>query len=213
MPIVRAIGDGLAGDRITRIAAILNGTTNVVLSRMDAGCSLAVALEEAQANGYAEADPAADLDGADACAKLAILCALAFGVRVDPDAIASRPVSSLSACDFERAKRRGCTLRQLACAEFDAAADALTAWVAPVPVPSSSFFGRAVGPQNAALITCEHSGEIGIFGAGAGGRPTSAAVLSDLVAIGRDRAAIVPPPHLSSSYTFHPSDFAYREAL
>src|SRR6185295_10515501 len=85
MPIVRAIGEGLAGDRVTRIVAILNGTTNAVLSRMEtAGCSMAEALAEAQARGYAEADPSSDLSGRDAAAKLAILCALAFGLRVDP---------------------------------------------------------------------------------------------------------------------------------
>src|SRR5262249_57009787 len=88
MPIVRAVGDGLAGDRITRIVAILNGTTNAVLSRMDAtGCSLDDALADARAKGYAEADPSADLSGDDARAKLAILCALAFGVRVKPEDI------------------------------------------------------------------------------------------------------------------------------
>ena len=88
MPIVRAVGEGLAGDRIQRIIGILNGTTNVVLSRIDAaGCSLSDALNDARAQGYAEADPAADLDGVDAAAKLVILCALAFGVRVDPQAV------------------------------------------------------------------------------------------------------------------------------
>jgi len=85
MPIVRAISDGLAGDRITRIVGILNGTTNAVLSRMEAvGCSLDQALADARSRGYAEADPSGDLDGDDARAKLAILCALAFGLRVDP---------------------------------------------------------------------------------------------------------------------------------
>src|SRR5207302_9334310 len=79
MPIVRVLGDGLAGDRISRVVAILNGTTNAVLSRMEAtGCSLEEALADAQARGYAEADPSLDLDGSDARAKLAIVCALAF---------------------------------------------------------------------------------------------------------------------------------------
>ena len=101
MPIVRAVGDGLAGDRITRIVAILNGTTNAVLSRMEAtGCSLDEAIADARDRGYAEADPSMDLDGGDASAKLSILCALAFGLRVDPDAIPTQSASSITTEDF-----------------------------------------------------------------------------------------------------------------
>jgi len=96
MPIVRAIGDGLAGDRLTRIVAILNGTTNAVLSRMEtSGCSMADALDEARARGYAEADPSADLDGLDAAAKLAIVCGLAFGLHVDPSQIPVRTCATI----------------------------------------------------------------------------------------------------------------------
>jgi homoserine dehydrogenase len=216
MPIVRAIGEGLSGDRITRIVAILNGTTNAVLSRMEAGgVSLATALAEAQALGYAESDPSADLDGRDARAKLAILCALAFGLRVDPSQIATRTSASVTAEDVARAGREGTAIRQIAHAEYDRARSALTAWVAPAAVPRDSIFARTIGAQNAALITGEHSGEIGIFGAGAGGAATAVAVLGDIVAIARDRAAIVPPPHLTSPRTiagfpaagFQTSDF------
>ena len=96
MPIVRAIGEGLAGDRITRLVAILNGTTNAVLSQMEAtGCALDTAVRDARARGYAEADPSADLDGHDARAKLAILCALAFGLRVDPLQIETRTSAAI----------------------------------------------------------------------------------------------------------------------
>jgi homoserine dehydrogenase len=199
MPIVRAIGDGLAGDRITRIVAILNGTTNAVLSRMETtGCSIESALGEARARGYAEADPAADLDGRDARAKLSILCALAFTLRVDPSHIATRSTASVTAEDFERARQHGGTIRQLARAQYDVEASALTAWVAPAVVPRDSIFARTTGAQNAAVITGAHSGETGLFGAGAGGDATAVAVISDVVAIARDRAAIVPPPRLSS---------------
>src|SRR6185295_17462995 len=100
MPIVRTGGDGLSGDRITRIVAILNGTTNAVLSRMDrTGCTLADAVTDAQARGYAEADPADDLDGSDAAAKLSILCAVAFGLRVDPERIATRSSAHITPAD------------------------------------------------------------------------------------------------------------------
>jgi homoserine dehydrogenase len=209
VPIVRAIGDGLAGDRLTRIDAILNGTTNAVLSQMEAtGCSLDAALAVARSRGWAEADPSQDLDGADARAKLAILCALAFGVRVDPDAIEARPLAAIDQTDFAAARRANGTIRQIAHASYDHASRMLTAWVAPVVVARDSLFARAVGPQNAAVVTGRHSGEVGIFGAGAGGDATAVAIISDIVAIARDRAAVVPPPALSSDFELRtPSDF------
>jgi len=202
MPIVRAIGEGLAGDRITRVVAILNGTTNAVLSQIEAsGCTLAEAVRDAQARGYAEADPSADLDGHDARAKLAILCALAFGLRVDPAQIEVRSSAAIGAADFARARQRGATIRQIAHAEFDYPSRTLTAWVAPVEVEGASVFARTIGPCNAALITGAHSGEIGIFGAGAGGDATAVAVLGDIAAIARDKAALAPAPVLSSQFT------------
>jgi homoserine dehydrogenase len=197
MPIVRAVQDGLSGDRITRIVAILNGTTNAVLSRMEAErCNLPEALADARARGYAEADPSADLDGGDACAKLAILCALAFGIRIDPDRIAARSTASIDASHFDLARRRNGTIRQLAHAEYDHRRAALTAWVAPVVVPLTSLFARTTGAGNAAVITGEHCGDVGMFGAGAGGDATAVAVIGDAIAVARDPAAVVTPPLL-----------------
>ena len=209
MPIVRAVAEGLAGDRICRLDAILNGTTNAVLCRMDAGgCSREEAVADARARGFAERDASADLDGSDAAAKLAILCGLAFGVRIDPAAVPTRSAASIEPGDVARARAEGGTIRQVAHAEYDRGRSALTVWVAPVQVNRDSLFGRTVGPQNAALITGEHSGEIGIFGAGAGGSATAVAALSDVLAIARDRAAIVPPPLLTSNFILlQTSDF------
>jgi len=208
MPIVRAIGEGLAGDRITRLVAILNGTTNAVLSRMEAtGCTLDAALRDARDRGYAEADPSADLGGEDARAKLAILCALAFGLRVDPSQIAVRSSAAITAVDFARARQHGATIRQIAHAEYDRAASALSAWVAPVEVALTSIFAQTQGAQNAVLIRGTYSGEIGIFGAGAGGDATAVAVLGDIAAIARDRAAIVPPPVQTSDFRILTSNF------
>jgi homoserine dehydrogenase len=207
MPIVRAIADGLSGGRITRIVAILNGTTNDVLSRMEtSGGSLESALAEARARGYAEADPSADLDGSDARAKLSILCALAFGLRADSAQIATRTSASITARHVERAAAAGTAIRQLAYADFDRAQATLTAWVAPTAIPRDSFLARTTGVQNAALITGEHFGEVGIFGAGAGGAATAVAVISDLVAIARDRSAIVPAPTLTGNFRVQTSD-------
>jgi homoserine dehydrogenase len=194
MPIVRVL-DGLAGDRVTRIDAILNSTTNAVLSRMDAdGCAIDDAVADACARGYAEADPSADLDGLDAAAKLCILCMLAFGLRVRPEQVDTRTSARLLPEDFRKAGLRGGTIRQLARAEYDRERSTLVAWVAPTFVRADSLFARAKGPDNAALITGEFGGPITMTGTGAGGDATAAAVIGDLVAIARDRAAIVPAP-------------------
>jgi len=212
MPIVRAIGDGLAGDRIVAIDAILNGTTNAVFTAIEAtGCNLDAAVRTAQTRGYAEADPAADLGGDDARAKLAILCALAFGLRVDPSAIGGASCASTTAADFTRARLRGATIRQIAHADFDRDTATLTAWVAPTEVANTSLFARTLGAQNAAIITGAHSGEIGIFGAGAGGDATAVAILSDIAAIARDRAAIVPPPVLTANFILQTSNVVAAE--
>jgi homoserine dehydrogenase len=198
MPIVRTLAESLAGDCVTRIAAILNGTTNAVLSRMEAQrCSIEEALADARARGYAEADPADDLDGVDAAAKLAILCALAFGLRVAPGEIETRSSAGTTAADVEQASRRGETIRQLACASYDPLRDELTAWVAPAAVPRESWFARTTGPQNAAVISGAFAGDIRLCGTGAGGDATAVAVIGDLLAIARDRSAIVPAPVLS----------------
>ena len=207
MPIVRTVADGLAGDRIVAIDAILNGTTTAVFAQVEAtGCSLDAAIRSAQARGFAEADPRTDLDGDDARAKLAILCALAFGLRVDPSHIPAVSCVTTTAADFTRARRRGATIRQLAHADYDRGSSTLTAWVAPVEVPCASIFGRTAGPQNAALITGEHAGPIGIFGAGAGGGATAVAIVSDIAAIARDFAAIVPAPSLTTDFILRTAD-------
>jgi homoserine dehydrogenase len=208
MPIVRAIGGGLAGDRIIRIVAILNGTTNAVLSRMDAtGCSLHDALGDARARGFAESDPSADLDGDDAAAKLAILCALAFGLRVDPSQIETRSAAEITPHDLARARVDGGAIRQIAHAEYDRDTSTLTAWVAPIAVPRDSIFAGTTGARNAAIVTGVHSGDTVLSGTGAGGDATAVAVISDLAAIARDRAAIVPAPVLTSDFLVQASDF------
>jgi homoserine dehydrogenase len=202
MPIVRALGDGLAGDEITRIDAILNGTSNAVLSQMDAtGCTIDEAIAEACARGYAEADPSSDLDGVDAAAKLAILCALGFRLRVLPAQIDTRTTARLQPDDFREAGRRGGTIRQLAHAEYLRDQSKLCAWVAPTFVTRGSFFARATGPENAAVISGSFAGDVSLTGAGAGGDATAVALIGDLIAIARDRAAIVPAPILTEPRT------------
>jgi homoserine dehydrogenase len=197
MPIVRTLGDGLAGDHVLRIDAILNGTSNVVLSRMEAGdCSMDEAIAEACAAGLAESDPSEDLDGVDAAAKLAVLCGLAFQVRVAPSAIETRSTARIGAADFVKTRLRGGTIRQIAHAAFDRERGQLDAWVSPAFVKAGSVFASASGPRNAAVIACQYAGEIVLSGHGAGGDASAAAVIADALAIARDRAAIVPAPVL-----------------
>jgi homoserine dehydrogenase len=197
MPIVRVLGDALTGDGVIEITAILNGTSNAVLSRMERlGCEMDEAIADACANGYAEVDPSLDLDGVDAAAKLAILCALAFHLRVSPDAIETRTTARIGPEELKKARLRGGTIRQIAYAGYDRPRSTLTAWVAPMFVTQSSLFAQMTGPQNAAVIACAHAGDITITGQGAGGEAPAVAIVSDLIAIGRDRAAIVPAPVL-----------------
>jgi homoserine dehydrogenase len=194
MPIVRALSDSFTGDRIIRIDAVLNGTSNAVLSHMEsAGCLIDEAIAHACGAGYADHDPTADLEGLDAAAKLAILCGIGLGFRVQPAQVEARSTLHVTPDDFRDAGGRGGTIRQIAHAERDDAGG-LTAWVAPRFVPAASAFAKATGPMNAAVVRGRYAGEITFTGAGAGADALAVAVLSDLVAIARDRAAIVPAP-------------------
>src|SRR5581483_1115508 len=132
------------------------------------GVPLDDAIAEACALGIAESDPATDLDGVDAAAKLAIVCALAFGVRIVPSDIETRTTSRVSARDFATARLRGCTIRQIAHAAFDRDRGALEAWVAPTFVRQTSVFARCDGADNAVVIRCAYAGEITMAGRGAG---------------------------------------------
>lgn len=198
IPLVRALGDGLAGDRVLRLDAILNATSNAVLSSMESsGCSLDDAIAQACALGIADADPSRDLDGADAAVKLAILCAVAFGVRVMPEGIDTRTTARVDAQQLAAARARGGRIRQIAHAAFDWDQGRLSAWVGPIFVPQESLLARVDGPQNAAVVSCAYAGEVTLTGRGAGPDAAAVAVLGDLLTIARDRAAIVPAPVLA----------------
>jgi homoserine dehydrogenase len=187
IPIVRAVREGLAGDRLFRIAGILNGTCNYILTRMDsAGLSFADALKEAQELGFAEADPTADVDGYDARAKIAILIAVGLGCQVNPDDIPCRSISSISGLDFMYARRLDCTFRQVSWAERAPGADKqLFASVRPALVPLTSPLARVEGSQNLVTVQGEFGGANTFSGFGAGGDPTAVAVVSDLMSIAR----------------------------
>ncbi|MEG9432409.1 homoserine dehydrogenase [Terriglobus sp. ADX1] len=181
VPVIPATLHGLQGDRITRLSGILNGTCNFMLSHMEQGAEYADVLKQAQAAGYAEADPTADVDGYDARAKLCILVRAAMQIGINPDEVPAQTIRNLSAVDFAYAKELGCTVRQIARAELRGGV--LRARVAPMLVPKSSPIAWSHGTQNMVVTSGEFGGDVVFSGHGAGGNPTAVAIVSDLLAV------------------------------
>jgi homoserine dehydrogenase len=196
IPAIIGIQEGLAGDRLYRIAGILNGTSNFILTKMEAtGATLEAALEEARERGYAEEDPSADIDGIDARAKLVILAQAGLRLRVRSEQIPCRSISLVRAVDFMYASELKCAIRQLSVAQKDTASGVrLRAAVQPALVPASSLIAHAQGNQNIVTATGEFAGRMIFAGYGAGGDPTAVAVISDLYSIARSAGA--PPEAL-----------------
>lgn len=181
IPVIPGLEQGLAGDRIERIDGILNGTCNFILSRMQEGAEYAPVLTEAQARGYAEADPTEDVGGFDARAKLAILMRLALRVQVDPEEIEPRAITSVTAVDFSYARDLGCTIRQVARAHQSNGE--LAATVGPMLVDLRSPLAWSQGTENMVIVRGHYAGDVVFSGHGAGGQPTAVAVVSDLLAL------------------------------
>lgn len=191
IPAIIGIQEGLAGDRLYKIAGILNGTCNFILTKMEStGASFADALKEAQELGYAEADPTADVDGVDARAKLVILTQAGLRLRVRSEQIAARSISPIESADFMYARELDCTIRQISLALKDTSAGVrLSAAVQPAVIPEASLMAHAQGSQNIVAVTGELGGRVIFSGYGAGGDPTAVAVISDLYAIARSTGA------------------------
>jgi homoserine dehydrogenase len=187
IPLLRPLRESLAGDRITRVLGIVNGTTNFVLSRMDAtGAGFADALAEATALGYAEADPTADVDGFDAAAKAAILAGLAFHTRVTAADVYREGISAVTATDVASAKAMNCTVKLLAICDRDDA-DSVGVRVHPAMIPRTHPLAGVGDAFNAVYVEAEAAGQLMFYGRGAGGAPTASAVLGDVVAVARNR--------------------------
>ncbi|GLZ48064.1 homoserine dehydrogenase [Actinomycetospora sp. NBRC 106375] len=186
IPLLRPIQQSLAGDRIVRVAGIVNGTTNFILSAMaSSGANYTEALEEAGRLGYAEADPTADVDGYDAASKAAILASLAFHTRVTADDVHREGIRDVSAADIAAAKALGCTVKLLAiCEQTDGQ---VSARVHPAMIPRSHPLASVSGAYNAVFIEAAAAGQLMFYGQGAGGPQTASAVLGDLVAAARNR--------------------------
>jgi homoserine dehydrogenase len=182
VPLIHGVREGLAGDHLTGVAGILNGTCNYILSRMSTTEEpLDVVLADAQRLGYAEADPSADVDGFDAAAKLVVLAGIAFRRFIALDDIPKQSIRPISAADFQYARRLGCTIRQVS--QVRALDGGFHASVGPVLVPIHSSFGRNEGANNVVSIFGRYGGESAFSGAGAGGPATAVAVVSDLLAL------------------------------
>jgi homoserine dehydrogenase len=187
IPAIIAIQEGLAGDRLYRIAGILNGTCNYILTKMEAtGAGFSSALKEAQELGFAEADPSSDVEGYDARAKLVILTQAGLRVNVRSEQIPCAPISPVEAVDFGYARELNCTIRQISIAQKDTANGLrLLAAVRPTLVPLASLIAHVQRNQNLVIASGEFAGPIVLSGFGAGGDPTAVAVISDLYVIAR----------------------------
>jgi len=181
VPVIPGIAQGLSGDRIRRVSGIVNGTCNFILSRMETGAEYDDVLAEAQAAGYAEADPSADVDGFDARAKLCILARLALHAEINPEDVPAQTISQVSAIDFAYAKELGCTVRQVSRAALDG--DVVRARVGPMLVPKTSPIALSHGTQNIVVTNGKFGGDVVFSGHGAGGHPTAVAVMSDVRAV------------------------------
>ena len=185
IPLLRPLRESLAGDQITRVTGIVNGTTNFVLTRMDeTGAGFADALDEATALGYAEADPTADVEGFDAAAKAAILAGLAFHTRVVAADVHREGITEVTAADVASAQAMDCVVKLLAIAEKDG--DAVSVRVHPAMIPRSHPLGSVREAYNAVFVEAASAGRLMFYGPGAGGSPTASAVLGDLVAVARN---------------------------
>jgi len=186
IPLLRPLRESLAGDRVTKVLGIVNGTTNFILTKMDEeGADYAAVLAEAQELGYAEADPTADVEGHDAAAKAAILAELAFHTRVTLDDVYCEGISQVTADDVRAAQQMGFVIKLLAVAERTD--EGVTVRVHPTMLPRSHPLAAVRGAFNAVFIEAESAGEVMFYGRGAGGAPTASAVLGDVVTAARNR--------------------------
>ncbi|MBM6405501.1 homoserine dehydrogenase [Phycicoccus sp. CSK15P-2] len=192
IPILRPIQESLAGDHVRKVMGIVNGTTNFVLDKMDAtGAGFSETVEEAQALGYAEADPTADVEGFDAAAKAAILASMAFHTRVSAADVHREGITEVTAADISAARENDCVVKLLAICERVTVdgADAVSVRVHPAMVPRTHPLASVRDAFNAVFVEAEAAGELMFYGRGAGGDPTASAVLGDVVAVARHRVA------------------------
>ena len=186
IPIIQALSEGLAANKIESIYGILNGTTNYIMTRMaDEGGNFETMLEQAQEKGFAEADPTMDIDGTDAAQKLALLCRLAYRVSLNPNDILKEGISHITAMDIDFARELGYTIKLLGIAK-DLGAQ-IEARVHPAMVPSRSLLANIKDEFNAVEVVGSATGPQVFYGRGAGELPTASAIVADLLTIAERR--------------------------
>lgn len=205
IPIIKALREGLTANRIQWIAGIINGTTNFILSEMrDKGLDFDVVLKQAQALGYAEADPTFDIEGVDAAHKATIMSAIAFGVPVQFDKAYVEGITKLSATDIRYAEQLGYRIKLLGIARRVEAGIELR--VHPTLIPASRLIANVEGAMNAVLVQGDAVGATLYYGKGAGSEPTASAVIADLVDI--TRLATADPEHRVPYLAFQSNQMA-----
>jgi homoserine dehydrogenase len=201
VPIIKALREGLTANRIEWIAGIINGTSNFILSEMRAkGASFKTVLAEAQARGYAEADPTFDIEGIDAAHKLTIMSAIAFGVPMQFDKVYTEGISKLTGEDISYAEEMGYRIKLLGITRRTAAGIELR--VHPTLIPAKRLIANVEGVMNAVLVKGDAVGATMYYGAGAGAEPTASAVIADLVDVTRMHTA--DPEHRVPHLAFQP---------
>ncbi|MFZ4505834.1 MAG: homoserine dehydrogenase, partial [Microbacteriaceae bacterium] len=207
IPIIRPLRESLAGDRVSRILGIVNGTTNFILDRIDTlGESMENSLQMAQDLGYAEADPTADVEGFDAAQKAAILASLAFHTYVPVEDVYREGITAVSLEQVQAARKAGYVVKLLAIAErvtLDDGREGVSARVYPAMVPLTHPLAAVHGAYNAVFVEAEAAGSLMFYGAGAGGIQTASAVLGDLVTAAR-RHVIGGPGVVESAHANMP---------
>ena len=192
IPVIKALREGLAGNQISKVSGILNGTCNYILSAMHkTPLSFAEALKNAQQLGYAEADPTFDIEGLDTGHKLSILTSLAFGVPFHFDITAVEGIKGISSLDIQFAQQLGFVVKLLATVEK--INDRLSFQVAPTLIPQNSILAQVSDAMNAVEIVGDAVGKTLFYGAGAGGEATASAVLADVIDIAKGHKSIVKP--------------------
>jgi homoserine dehydrogenase len=192
IPLLRPLRESLAGDSVRKVMGIVNGTTNYVLDKMDTtGQGFADAVSQAQALGYAEADPTADVEGFDAAAKAAILASLAFHTRVASKDVHREGITEVTAADIQAAKEMDCVVKLLAICERtddeNGSPAGISVRVHPAMIPRRHPLAGVREAFNAVFVEAQAAGQLMFYGRGAGGEPTASAVLGDVVAVARHR--------------------------
>jgi homoserine dehydrogenase len=206
IPIIKALREGLTANRIESVAGIINGTTNFILSEMrDKGLDFATVLKQAQALGYAEADPTFDIEGVDAAHKLTIMSAIAFGIPVQFDKAHVEGISKLQAVDIRYAEQLGYRIKLLGITKRATinGVEGIELRVHPTLIPAKRLIANVEGAMNAVLVQADAVGASLYYGRGAGAEPTASSVIADLVDI--TRLATADPGNRVPHLAFHPN--------